>query len=49
MDEIDIYVKCYLNIVEYVYFLVVQGIFWKIDYVLVYKVNFNKNRKLYYK
>lgn len=36
----------YLNIVEYIFFLDVYEMFFKIDYMLGYKVSLNKLGKL---
>ena len=46
LDLIDIFRILYLKKLEYIFFLNVYGIFLRIDYILGYKVNFNKFRSI---
>ena len=46
MDLIDINRIFYLTIVEYAFYLIVYEIFFKIDYVIGYKISFNKFKKI---
>ncbi len=46
MDLIDIYRIFYLIIIEYIFYVLVYGILFKINYMIGYKISINEFKKI---